>query len=268
MFTMFSIFKEHRHNAKQIFMLAKTELKKDYKGSFLGTGWAVVKPLFTLFIYWFAFSFGIRASGDIAGLPRFIFMLVGFIPWFFISDSILFGSQSIRKNRQFVVKMYFPVSNIMTFTLLEKFMVHLLLCGLMVIYLCFAGYWPSVYTLQFFYYCPLMFLFFLALSWSTAPMSAFSRDFENFIKSIMTGLFWLSSVMWDSYTIEIDWLRRLMLFNPINYFVNGYRKAFVSQEWFWEYPQETLIFLAELLVVVLLGMYNYKRLRKRLPDVL
>ena len=233
MFTMFSIFKEHRHNAKQIFMLA----------------------LFTLFIYWFAFSFGIRASGDIAGLPRFIFMLVGFIPWFFISDSILFGSQSIRKNRQFVVKMYFPVSNIMTFTLLEKFMVHLLLCGLMVIYLCFAGYWPSVYTLQFFYYCPLMFLFFLALSWSTAPMSAFSRDFENFIKSIMTGLFWLSSVMWDSYT-------------PINYFVNGYRKAFVSQEWFWEYPQETLIFLAELVVVMLLGMYNYKRLRKRLPDVL
>ena len=265
---MFSILKEHRHNGKQIIMLARTEIKKDYKGSFLGSAWALVKPLFTLFIYWFAFDVGLRSGGNIANVPRFTFMLAGFIPWFFISDSILFGSQSIRKNRQFVVKMHFPVSNIMTFTLLAKFYVHLVLTALMILFLSCSGYIPNVYALQFFYYCPLMFLFFLALSWSTAPMSAFSRDFENLIKSIMTGLFWLSGVVWDTYALDVPWLRPLMLLNPINYFVNGYRKAFVLHQWFWEYPQETLIFFAEFLVIVLLGIYNYNRLRKKLPDVL
>ena len=196
-------------------------------------------------------------------------MLPGFIPWFFISDSILFGSQSIRKNRQFVVKMHFPVSNIMTFTLLAKFYVHLVLSALLVIFLTLSGYYPTIYALQYLYYCPLMFLFFLALSWSTAPMSAFSRDFENLIKSIMTGLFWLSGVVWDSYALkDIPWLYNLMLLSPINYFVNGYRKAFLYQVWFWEYPQVTLIFFVEFIAIILLGIFNYNRLRKKLPDVL
>lgn len=265
---MFSIFQEHRHNFKQIMILAKTELKKTYKGSFLGSGWAVVKPLFTLFIYWFAFDVGLRAAGDINGMPRFVFMLVGFIPWFFISDSILFGSQSIRKNRQFVVKMRFPVSNIMTFTLLSKFYVHIILFVLMLIYLICTGYIPSIYALQFFYYAPLMFFFFLALSWSTAPMSAVSSDFENLIKSIMTGLFWLSGIVYDTYALPQSWLCKLMLFNPINYFVNGYRKTFLYNEWFFENPTETIIFLVEFIAIIILGIFNYNRLRKRLPDVL
>ena len=165
--------------------------------------------------------------------------------------------------------MHFPVSNIMTFTLLAKFYVHLVLSALLVIFLTLSGYYPTIYALQYLYYCPLMFLFFLALSWSTAPMSAFSRDFENLIKSIMTGLFWLSGVVWDSYALkDIPWLYNLMLLSPINYFVNGYRKAFLYQEWFWEYPQETLIFFVEFIAIILLGIFNYNRLRKKLPDVL
>ena len=40
---------------------------------------------------------------------------------------------------------------------------------------------PSVYNLQFFFYCPLMVIFFVALTWSTAPMAAFSKDFEKYI---------------------------------------------------------------------------------------
>ena len=55
-----TILHEHRHNWRQIYLLARTDLKKTYKGAFLGAGWAVVKPLFTLFIYWFAFEYGIR----------------------------------------------------------------------------------------------------------------------------------------------------------------------------------------------------------------
>ena len=35
-----------------------------------------------------------------------------------------------------------------------------------------------------------------------------------------------------------------------------------------EYGTELLIFLAELIFVIALGIFNYNRLRKRLPDVL
>ena len=229
-----TILHEHRRNWRQIYLLARTDLKKTYKGAFLGAGWAVVKPLFTLFIYWFAFEYGIRPGSLINGYPRFLFMIPAFAAWFFMSDAILLGSQCIRKNKQYVIKMHFPVSNIMSFTLFSRLLVHFILTGIMYVYLICTGYGFSVYNLQFFLYCPLMFLFFLGLSWALAPMAAFSRDFENLIKSIMTGLFWLSGIMYDPYTVPVTWIRYLMRLNPINYFANAYRDAFLYHKWFWE----------------------------------
>lgn len=238
----------------------------------LGPAWAVVKPLFTLFIYWFGFEIGIRGSKTVNdNLPFFIFMLPGFAAWFFISDSILGGSRCIRKNSQFVQKMSFPVSTIMTFSTLANLFVHFILVAIMYTYLVIAGYLPSIYNLQFFFYCPLMFLFFLVVSWSTATMSAFSRDFQNLIFSVMSGFFWLSGIIWDSYSLTGSsgkLIQKILMFNPITYIVNGYRKAFIYNEWFWERPYETIIFLVELVIFAVIGIYNYNRLRKKLPDVL
>ena len=156
----------------------------------------------------------------------------------------------------------------MTFTGLSRLYTHLLLCVIMYAYLLIKGPGPSIYNLQFFLYCPLMLMFFICLSWITAPLAAFSRDFENLINSIMTGIFWLSGIMWNSYGLDIRWLRDLMLANPVNFFANGYRKAFLFHEWFFQQPKELIVFMVEFIVVVALGAWNYQRLRKRLPDIL
>lgn len=251
-------------------MLAVNDLIKKYKGSVMGPLWALIKPSFTLFILWFAFTVGIRNSGMVSGYPRFVFMLSGYIPWFFINEEIVGGSRSIRNNSQFVTKLSFPVSNIMTFNALGLLIVHIGMCVIMYIMLIFMGYGPSVYNLQFFYYMPMMFLFLLALSWATAPLSAFSRDFENLINSIMTGLFWLSGIFWNTYEVQSRILKTVMYFNPLNYFINGYRKCFLYHEFIFDsnYTTETLVFFAEFLLIIFLGSHYYRKLRKILPDVL
>ncbi len=262
-------------------LLSKNELIKTYKGAVIGPLWAVVKPAFTVFVYWFAFSVGIKKLRDVGvnlGGPEafsidfFTFMFVGIIPWFFIQDSIVQGSKTLRTNRQFITKVKFPVSTILTYTGLSRLYVHLFLAIIMYGYVVFhrvAGGLPpvSVYDLQFFLYCPLMFMFFLALSWSTAPMAAFSKDFESLIVSVMSGIFWLSGIMYDSYSFT-GFLKYAMLVNPINFFANGYRNCFLYNRWFFEYKTEFVIFMVEFVVVFLLGIYNYNRLRKKLPDVL
>ena len=287
---MFQILKEHRGFGKQILLLAKNELIKTYKGAVIGPFWAVIKPAFTLFVYWFAFSVGIRNAGDVEvfingeyveTFQRFTFMLVGFIPWFFINDGITQGAKSIRVNRQFVTKVSFPVSTIMTYTAVARLYVHLFLSAIMYIIVAFtSGVGVSIYNLQFFLYCPLMFIFFVVLTWSTAPMSAFSRDFENMIISIMSGIFWLSGIIYNSYDMSVndslmifgkpakEVLEFIMLLNPINFFANGYRNTFLYERWFFEYPLELTIFLIEFAIILVLGIYNYNRLRKTLPDVL
>lgn len=274
---MFTIFKEHKGFGKQIFLLAKNELIKTYKGAVIGPLWAVVKPAFTIFVYWFAFSCGIKqlknlninlGSHDPFTIDFFTFMFIGIIPWFFIQDSIIQGAKTLRTNRQFITKVKFPVSTILTYTAVSRLFVHLMLVAAMYIYVFFA-IGPSWYNLQFFFYCPLMFIFFLALSWSTAPMSAFSKDFESLIVSVMSGIFWLSGIMYDSYGFtETPILNKIMLFNPINFFANGYRNCFLYNRPFFEYKTELVIFLAEFVAIFALGIFNYNRLRKKLPDVL
>lgn len=264
------ILSEHKGQLRKIWVLAVNDLIKKYKGAVMGPLWAIIKPTFTLFILWFAFTVGIRGSGTVSGYPRFIFMLSGYIPWFFISEGIVGGARSIRQNSQFVTKLSFPVSNIMTFCSLASLIVHLGMCVIMYIILLTQGYGPSVYNLQFFYYMPLMYIFFLVLSWTTAPLSAFSRDFENLINSIMTGLFWLSGIFWDTYDVKNPVLRTLMYFNPINYFINGYRKSFLYETAIFDsnYTTELIVFYGEFILLILIGSHFYKKLRKILPDIL
>ena len=282
--------KEHSGFAKQTFMLAREDLLKTYKGAVIGPLWALVKPVFQLFVYWFAFSI-LRGQNNHTemGVEYFLFIMAGFVPWFFMSDCIGRGSRTIADNRQFVNKVSFPVSVIMTYTTISKFYVHIFLLSLAYLYITvFGGIGVSIYNLQLLVLMPLMFLFFLALTWSLAPMSAFSKDFLNFISTIMSGLFWLSAIGYDSYRIENPVIRNLLMCNTLAFFVNAYRKAIICKCWVWEAPTypdsvaekmlesgihlhplwETAIMLAELVLVIGLGIYNYNRLRKDLPDVL
>lgn len=264
------IINEHRGQGKKIVNLSINHLKAVYKGALLGPAWAIIKPSFTLFILWFAFSVGLRGNSTVNGYPRFFFMLTGYVPWFYISEAILGGAKSVRSNRQYVTKLSFPMSNIMTFTNLSSMYIHLVLLAIMYVVLIAGGYAPSVYNLQIIFYLPMMFIFFWVLTWTTAPMSAFSKDFENLISSIMTGLFWLSGIVYDTATVKNDVIRHVFYFNPVNYFINGYRRTFLygKPAFAADNFTETLIVFAELILMVLLGSFYYRRLRKLIPDVL
>ena len=73
--------------------------------------------------------------------------------------------------------------------------------------------------------------------------------------------------MYDSYSFQQP-LKFIMLLNPINFFANGYRNCFLYHRGIGEYKTELAVFLAEFIVVFALGVFNYNRLRKKLPDVL
>lgn len=265
---MREILKEHRDFIKQIFKLAKSELIKMYKGAALGPAWAIIRPAITIFVYWFAFAIGLRSRSPVEGVDFFIFMMVGIIPWFFMRDAIVDGANCFRAKKAFITKMPFPVSAIPTYKLLANLYSHMILVAIMYVILLLWGFQPSVYNLQIFFYMPLMYLFFLFLSWMTAPLSAVSKDFLQIVRSIVIAIFWLSGIMWNPYTLENPILKGIVLAMPVNYFANGYRNAFLYNKWFFETPYETIMCFAWLVVMLLLGVYTYKRLRKVIPDVL
>lgn len=266
--TISEIFKEHILWRSQIFKLAKADIIKTYSGAAFGWAWALVKPTVQIFVFWFAFSIGLRVGKGVDGYPYLLWLIAGLIPWFYMSDMITQGAGAIIKYKYLVTKMKFPVSTIPTFVGLSKVAVHICLMIIVVIIYAIFGYYPDIYMLQLPFYMLMMMLFFIAWSLFSSMLSAMSKDFFNLVKSLTTAIFWLSGIMWDVNSIHIPWLQTLLMFNPVTYIATGYRNVFIYKVWFWEQPHALLYFGLVTLGMIILAIWSYKKLIKEIPDVL
>lgn len=262
------IINEHITWRWQIFLLAKADIIKTYSGAALGWIWALVRPTIMIFVFWFAFTFGLRAGGGVEGYPFALWMIPGFMAWFFMSDMLTQGANAMRKYRYLITKMKFPVSTIPTFIGFSKLFVHLCLMTIVVMIFIATGHFPDLYWIQILFYMFLMFVFFVSWGLFASMLGAMSNDFINLVKSITTAVFWLSGIMWDVKTMNIPWLQQLMYFNPVTYLATGYRNCFIYKVWFWEEPIQLGIFIAMTILMMLLAVWAYRKLIKEIPDVL
>lgn len=265
---MLEIIKEHIGFRKQILSLAKADIVKTYKGSALGWLWAIIKPITTIFVYWFAFRIGLRASRFVDGHPFFVWLIAGIVPWFYISEMITQGTGAIRKYRYLVTKMKFPVSTVPTFVSLSKLLVHMGLLLITIVILITQGYPIDIYYLQLPYYMLMMFIFFVMWSLFSSPLAAISKDFSNLVRSLLTAIFWFSGILYDPRKIKIKLLRRILMLNPVTYIVQGYRDTLIFKVWFWENKFQLISFLIILSLMTFIAIKTYKKLRKDIPDVL
>ena len=266
--TFKTIITEHFEWRNQILKLAKADIIKTYSGAALGWAWAIVKPTITIAVFWFAFTVGLRGGGDVEGYPFALWMIPGFVAWFYMSDMLNQGVSAIRKYRYLVTKMKFPVSTIPTFVGLSKLAIHVVLLAITVCIFIATGHYPDLYWLQVFIYMFLMVWFWIAWGLFSSMLGAMSNDFVNLIKSISTAVFWMSGIMWDVNTIDIAWIQKILYFNPVTYIATGYRNCFIYKTWIWEEPMQFWIYIAMLIIMIILGAWSYRKLIKEIPDVL
>ena len=266
--TLKEIIHDHIKYRKQIWKLAKTDLGKTYKGSVLGWAWAILRPTITLLIYWFAFSIGLRGGKPVEGYPYFLWLMAGMIPWFYMRSMITGGASCLRRYTYLITKIKYPIATIPTIINISNFFVHLMLVAFMFLMYIAFGFMPDIYYLQLPLYMLMAFLFFNFWALFAGMLSAMSRDFLNFVRSITIGFLWLSGIFYDVNSIDIAWLRDFMLFNPITIIVNGFRNSLVYKQWFWESPVELRNYVIVAAVMMILSVWIYKKLKKDIPDVL
>lgn len=266
--TLSKIIKEHISYKNQIVKLAKADLLKTYRGAALGWAWAIIKPAVTIFVYWFAFTVGLRAGKDVNGFPYFLWLIAGVIPWTYMSEMITGGTDCIRKYSYLVTKMKFPVATIPTFVNMSKFLIHLILIVIMIIIFIAFGYPPSIYLLQLPIYMLLAFAFFNVWGLFSSLLAVVSKDYSNLVKSFVSPLFWLSGIMWNVDSISNVTVKNILNINPITYLINGFRNCFINKVWIWEQPIRLLVFIAILIILAFLSIKVYKKLRKDIPDIL
>ncbi len=263
------IFSDHLHNTNQILKMAKADLVKTYRGAALGWSWAVIKPCVTLLTYWVTFSFGLRAGAPVHGVPFFLWLAIGIVPWFYMSEMLTQGTDSVRKYRYLVTKMKFPISLIPTFVSLSKLMINVVLLFVVMLFFWFSGFAPTVYYLQLPIILMFSFVFFTLWAQFSSLVAAISPDFSNLVKSFITPVFWLSGILWRADSFEgSKWIERFLNLNPVTFLVGGFRDAFVFNRWFWESPKKCMYFSCWVLILFALSLWAHSRLRKDIPDVL
>lgn len=268
MSTFKEILNEHIKYREQVLKMARADLVKTYSGSALGWAWAVIRPVVTILIYWFAMSVGFKKTGVVEGYPYVLWLVAGLVPWFYMSDMLTQGTDCMRKYRYLITKMHYPVSTIPTFVSISKMCVSLILLLVLVVMYAILGFMPTLYYLQILFYVLLTFLFFTAWALFAAPVSAISQDFSNLIRSFVFAVLWVSGIFWDVDGVDNEVIKTVLNINPVTYLVSGFRDSFMSQAWFFEEPKQFGIFMAELVFMWLLGLWSYKKLRKEIPDVL
>jgi ABC-type polysaccharide/polyol phosphate export permease len=262
-----SVLFEHLSNLSQIHFLAAKEMKKTYKGSMLGVGWAFIRPTLYIFIFWFAIHFGIRSAASDTDVPFIAWLAAGISPWFFISDTLTFGGNSIRNQSYLVTKMKFPISIIPTFRILSQWYIHVSFLIVIVCFVASAGVNPfeNWYMYPYIILCSLAFMTVLTLITSTFVV--ISRDFEQFLKAFASILFWLVPAIW-----KMDGLPKIAQFvislNPMVYLIELYRGEILGTAWFTTHYAYTLYFWVCVTGLGLAGAFIHMKLRSQFADIL
>jgi ABC-type polysaccharide/polyol phosphate export permease len=249
-----------------VWALVHNDLTTRYVGSFLGRVWLFVGPLINIAIVGIVFQVGLRQA--VPGQQGFPWLLAGLLPWYFISDGLVGGASAITEKPWLIKKLVFDVKILPLVRILSAFAVHLVLLTLALIIVLLPSGLVGLHFLQlgYFMFCSIALVTAIALS--SSAVCVFARDMANVMALVVQFGFWLTPIFWDPGT-KYPWLSKIIMLNPFNYIVVGYRNSLVINDyWFWQAPRELAIFWATTGGLLIIGVFIFARLRPVFADLL
>ena len=247
--------------------LVRRDYKNRYLGSFLGFLWTIIQPIVMIFVLWLVFTKGFK-TGPINGtIPFIAYLSIGMIAWNFFVEVWSTSTSVFQEYSYLVKKINFKIAILPVVKLLSSFVTHLIFIAIGIIILIVSGVAFSWYWFQMFYYLLAMMVFVLGLSWISSSLQVFMRDISQIIGVILQFGFWLTPVVWNFDIVPKEWQLYFKL-NPMFYIVDGYRKSFITSESLVTNPENALYFWVVTLIILLIGVVLFKKLRPHFADVL
>ncbi|ODV54786.1 ABC transporter permease [Lysinibacillus fusiformis] len=253
-------------NIRLLIDLTLKDFKKKYVGSYLGILWAFVTPIITIGVFWFVFEVGFK-SAPVDNFPFILWLTCGMIPWFFITDVLNNGTNSVIENDYLVKKVVFKVELLPLVKVISGLVIHfafiIFVIGIFLSY----GYSLDLYSLQIIYYCLAVCVLVTGIIFISSALIIFLKDIGQIISVILQFGFWLTPIFWSLEQIPEKYNFYLKL-NPFYYIINGYREALIYKTWFWEHPYLTIYFWTITIIMLIIGRTIFRRLRPHFADSL
>lgn len=255
-------------NRHLIWKLAKNDFKKRYAGSYMGALWALVQPVVTVVMYYIVFDKLMGGTNRGAeGVPMVLFLTAGLVPWFFFNEALNNGTNALREYDYLVKKVVFKISILPIIKVIAATFIHVFFVGVLLVVAALYGYYPTIYTIQIVYYSFCLFIFVLALCYTTCSIVVFFKDLAQIINIVLQIGIWATPILWDIDSISYQWVFLLKL-NPLVYIVGGFRDAIYGKEWFFQDFFSTMYFWIVTIALFGIGGAIFKRLKVHFADVL
>ena len=251
-----------------IWKLARNDFKKRYAGSYMGAVWAMVQPVVTVGMYYIVFDkiMGNTGRGP-EDAPFVLFLTAGLVPWFYFTEALNNGTNAMLEYNYLVKKVVFKISILPIIKIIAATFIHIFFVAVLLVVAAMYGYYPSVYTIQLVYYSFCLFVFVLALCYTTCSIVVFFKDLTQIINIALQIGMWATPILWDIRAVSPQWAFFLKI-NPLVYIVNGYRSALYEKEWVFQDFFSTMYFWIATVVLFGIGAAVFKRLKVHFADVL
>ena len=255
------LLKELYDYREMIRMMVRRELRGRYKGSVLGFFWTFLNPLLQMVVYGLVFSFVMRVNID----KFYIYLFIGFLPWFMLSSSINQGANCILAQSNLVQKIYFPRMVLPISTVLTCF-VNMLLSDLVLFaVLLLSGFGISINIIALPPIMLIQIIFVLGIVLVVSACTVYVRDLAHILEIVTMAWFYATPICYPPEMIP-ERLRFLLYLNPMSGIITCYRQALYYKEW--PSLSMTLLALAIGLVMVFFGGFVFQRLQKGFAEEL
>ncbi len=254
------------HNKRLVLSLSKNDFKTRYAGSYFGIVWAFIQPVIMLLVYWFALDIGLRA-GRTMDHPFILWLMAGLVPWFYFAEALGTGTNALMEYSYLVKKVVFKIDILPIVKVTSAIFIHLFFVTFIIVFQCFYGYYPDLYTIQVIYYIICMYAFILGLTYFTSAAVIFFRDLNQIISIILQVGIWATPIMWNIQDL-MPKLDKVMKLNPVYYVVSGFRDSLLTKKWFWERPVWSMVFWTTIILLYVFGYKVFQKLKVHFADVL
>lgn len=246
-----------------LYFLAWRDIKVRYKQAVLGVAWAVIQPLLQTLLLTFVFSK--LAKMPDGGLPYFLIVLCGNLPWMLFTSAFNGAGNSLLGNSHLVSKVYFPRLIMPVASLGTALLDFLVVFSLSLPLIIYFGFWPGWQILFLPAFLILALLIALGAGlWITA-LTVKYRDFRFITPFILQiGLF----VTPIGYRTDFlpNW-RDLLALNPLTGVVDGVRWCLLAGQ---TPLHGTSVLFSVIMAGLLLatGLWYFRRTERRFADII
>jgi len=244
------------------YFFAWRDLKVQYKQTFIGILWAVMRPFLTMIIFTVIFSKIAKLPSS--GIPYPILVFSAMLPWQLFASSLTQSSNSIVDNTNMITKIYFPRIIIPSSAVLVSFVDFLISFSILFVLMIYYSFFPD-YRI---FFLPLFLIMVMGTSFGIgllfSALNVKYRDIRYIIPFLVQLGLYVSPVGFSSEIIPEKW-RLIYSLNPLVGVIDGFRWSLCRGNSTLYLPG-FLISIIVVLAILLTGFFYFRNTEKSFAD--